>query len=338
MNKEDAEEYTQSLGQIVAGSWRQIALAKRLGIPKALGLTVEEWVKSRLGGYIKYSIEERREIVKELTNDGMSTREVADVLGITHPTVLKDKSGKNLPPEDKLDSQAVDIVGEKNSPDDTTGKNITPIDAITALAATEKVKETAEALGKREQKRQEHKETIKTMEWPEGKYRIIYADPPWSYGDTRETLKGTTGAKDHYVTMPLKDICNMQIEKLCTDDAVLFLWVPSPLLEDAFDVISAWGFSYKASFVWDKIRHNLGNYNSVRHELLLVATRGSCIPDNRELYDSVQAIDKSDKHSEKPEHFRSIIDDLYPHGPRIELFRRGDVPENWRVWGNEVSG
>ncbi len=38
MNKDDAEEYTQSLGQVVGGAWRQIALAKRLGVPKALGV------------------------------------------------------------------------------------------------------------------------------------------------------------------------------------------------------------------------------------------------------------------------------------------------------------
>jgi hypothetical protein len=34
MNRQDAEEYTLSLGQIIAGSWRQIALAQKLGVPK----------------------------------------------------------------------------------------------------------------------------------------------------------------------------------------------------------------------------------------------------------------------------------------------------------------
>ena len=28
---------------------------------------------------------------------------------------------------------------------------------------------------------------------PEGKYRVIYADPPWKYGDTREGLEGWQG-------------------------------------------------------------------------------------------------------------------------------------------------
>ncbi len=42
-------------------------------------------------------------------------------------------------------------------------------------------------------------------------------------------------------------------------------------------------------------------------------------------------------HSEKPEAFRELIDRLYPSGPRLELFRRGDAPTGWTVWGNEAT-
>jgi N6-adenosine-specific RNA methylase IME4 len=91
------------------------------------------------------------------------------------------------------------------------------------------------------------------------------------------------------------------------------------MLEEAFKVIHAWKFTYKGSFVWDKEKHNYGHYNSVRHEFLLVCTRGSCIPDTHRLFDSVQSIERSDKHSEKPAFFRKMIDELYPYGNRIEL-------------------
>lgn len=74
------------------------------------------------------------------------------------------------------------------------------------------------------------------------------------------------GAVKHYDTMPLEDICALPVP--AADNAVLFLWVTSPMLEDAFKVINAWGFKYKSSFVWDKVSHNMGHYNSVRHELL----------------------------------------------------------------------
>jgi N6-adenosine-specific RNA methylase IME4 len=87
--------------------------------------------------------------------------------------------------------------------------------------------------------------------------------------------------------------------------------------------------------VWDKVKHNFGHYNSVRQELLLICTRGSCTPDVKELVDSVQTIERSTKHSEKPEEFRRIIDTLYPKGPRVELFARAKH-EGWDSWGNEV--
>ena len=112
------------------------------------------------------------------------------------------------------------------------------------------------------------------------------------------------------------------------------LSVTSPLLEDSFKVINAWGFKYKTSFVWDKIAHNMGHYNSVRHEFLLVATKGSCTPDNIKLFDSVVSINRTE-HSKKPEEFRNIIDTLYTYGKKLELFAR-DAAEGWDVWGNMI--
>jgi hypothetical protein len=93
----DAEEFTQSLGQIVSGSWRQVALAKRLGVPQALGLTLEDWVATRLGGYVKLSIPDRREAVRNLTDEGHSAREIAEIVGVSPDTAARDV--RNLTPQ-----------------------------------------------------------------------------------------------------------------------------------------------------------------------------------------------------------------------------------------------
>ncbi len=166
----------------------------------------------------------------------------------------------------------------------------------------------------------------------EGKYRVIYADPPWKYGNTMPDYFKEQA--DHYPLMTIEEICALPVKELAEENAVLFLWATSPILEDAFRVINAWGFKYKASFVWDKVKHNMGHYNSVRHEFLLVATRGSCLPDAPKLFDSVISIEKT-THSEKPEIFRQIIDTLYTHGKRIELFARKHV-KGWDVYGNQL--
>jgi N6-adenosine-specific RNA methylase IME4 len=188
----------------------------------------------------------------------------------------------------------------------------------------------------REVKRKAIKTGVSEAPALEGKYRVLYIDPPWQYGD--KLVDGYGAAENHYPTMAIDELCNLPIKELAEDNAVLFLWVTSPFLEDSFRIIKAWGFSYKSSFVWDKVKHNYGHYNSVRHEFLLICIRGSCTPDNPKLFDSVQSIERSDVHSEKPEEFREIIDTLYPNGKRIELFARNKNPKNgWNVWGNEIG-
>ena len=166
------------------------------------------------------------------------------------------------------------------------------------------------------------------------KYKVIYADPAWSYGDKQNT-KMLGGAVKHYPTMSTKDICNLKVKEILEENAVLFLWVTSPLLPDGLEVIKSWGFKYKTSFIWDKVKHNMGHYNSVRHEFLLVATRGSCTPEIKKLFDSVVSEERT-IHSRKPQVFRDIINTIYPSGNRIELFARQKT-DSWDVWGNEVE-
>jgi N6-adenosine-specific RNA methylase IME4 len=133
--------------------------------------------------------------------------------------------------------------------------------------------------------------------------------------------------------MTIAELCALPVREMSEPDAVLFLWVTSPLLFECLPMIEAWGFKYKTSFVWDKVKHNMGHYNSVRHEFLLICTRGSCTPDARKLHDSVQSIERT-THSTKPEKFREIIEELYPHGKRLELFARKETA-GWDTYGNQ---
>jgi len=182
----------------------------------------------------------------------------------------------------------------------------------------------------------DRQERVETTETPrlEGKYKIIYADPPWKYGSDYQDKFGH--ARSHYSTMDQSELCDLPIKEVCMPDCVLFLWVTSPKLPEGLEVLRAWGFDYKTSFVWDKIKHNYGNYNSVRHEFLLIGGIGSSTPDVKKLHDSVISIERTNKHSEKPEYFRSLIDKLYPKGDRIELFARKNI-EGWSTWGSELE-
>lgn len=170
----------------------------------------------------------------------------------------------------------------------------------------------------------------------EGRYRVIYADPPWLYNDRPPS---ESGAQAHNPGMTIDALCGLPVASHAHSDAVLFLWCTAPMLLQApgpREVIAAWGFQPKTGMVWDKVRHNWGHYVSIRHEHLIIATRGSCTPDRpTPMIDSVWTERQDDEHPTKPESFRQHIERLYD-GPYLELFGRKPVP-GWTVFGNDAA-
>jgi N6-adenosine-specific RNA methylase IME4 len=210
----------------------------------------------------------------------------------------------------------------------------------TAIAAVAKGGDVRTAV--RDAKRQDYNDRI-TQEKPkplQGTYRIIYADPPWKYVDLNGMDEhGRTEAHDCLDDIQLAKYKpgggTRLVKDVADKNAVFFMWVTSPLLVRCFPIIKAWGFDYKSSFVWDKIKSNRGHYSLVRHELLLVCVKGACKPDIPKLVDSVQSIERL-KRSQKPVEFYKIIEGLYDHGRKLELFSR-NKREGWDSDGNETS-
>lgn len=173
-----------------------------------------------------------------------------------------------------------------------------------------------------------------------GQYRVILADPPWLYGDSGATKDGSLGkAARHYKGMPIADICKLPVASHALKDSVLFMWTTAPMLYEnpgPREVIEAWGFTPKTQFIWDKVLGNVGHYNHVTHELLIVATRGSCMPDvPTPQPKSVQVERRGQEHSAKPEWARKLIEKHWTRGPYLELFGRRPV-EGWSVFGNDA--
>jgi N6-adenosine-specific RNA methylase IME4 len=237
-------------------------------------------------------------------------KEVAKIANVSHDTIAKVK---------KIEATATPEVKEKLN----TGQ----------MSINEAYKEIKKE--EVELKRKEIRETFEKqdVEIKDKKYRIIYADPPWKYGNAMPL--GTTEPQDYYLLMDTHEICAMPIKDITEKDAVLFLWSTSPHLPEALEVAKAWGFTYKTTFIWDKIKHNMGHYNSVRHEILLVCTKGACTPDVKRLFDSVVSEERTE-HSKKPNVFREIIETIYTYGNKIELFAR-ITPEGWDVFGNQSN-
>ena len=173
------------------------------------------------------------------------------------------------------------------------------------------------------------------------KYQIIYADPPWDYkGQTQHTGNGgesSGGALNHYPTMKLKDLKNLNIQSICDNDCLLFMWATSPHLDQAIDLMKHWGFNWATvGFVWDKQRVNPGFYTMSQVELCLIGKRGK-IPKPRGARNIRQLVSSMrTKHSEKPHEVRDRIVEMFPTQNKIELFSRHNIP-GWDHWGNQVN-
>jgi transcriptional regulator with XRE-family HTH domain len=238
---EDAEEFTQSLGQVVGGSWRQIALAKRMGVPEALGLSTEQWVHDRLGGYVKFATDEDMQAaIKELKEkEGLSNREVADVIGVSEATVRRridasndaredenanddnggdDESASNdayagvveeMPPIEDLAGSGCDgpsgVVVEMpplpKPPAEAMPPEPAPVDAIAALAASEAIENHVLKTRKREEQTDKRQQIGETQQKP----AELEGIPNIAHADPTRQYSNSgvlDAAEDHSSTMP----------------------------------------------------------------------------------------------------------------------------------------
>lgn len=175
-------------------------------------------------------------------------------------------------------------------------------------------------------------------------YKIIYADPPWDYHSAwkrkNSNSSGIWGlAENHYSSMKLEEIKNLPIEKMADDDCFLFLWATFPQLQEALDVVKAWGFEYKTvAFTWIKKYLSgvdfvgMGWYTRANAEIVLLAKKGHPKIVNNSIKQIIVSTPK--KHSKKPDEVRRRIVRLCGNGPRIELFARTKI-HGWDVWGND---
>jgi N6-adenosine-specific RNA methylase IME4 len=180
---------------------------------------------------------------------------------------------------------------------------------------------------------------INKINFPNKKYKIIYADPPWSYKD--KALSGNRGANCKYPTQSLEWLNNLPVKDLADNDSILFLWVTMPKLNECFDLIKAWGFEYKTcAFTWVKKNKispswfmGMGRWTRANAEVCLLATKGKPKRINAGVHSVIDT--PIEYHSKKPDVTKERIIKLVGDLPRIELFARKQTT-GWDVWGNEV--
>lgn len=174
------------------------------------------------------------------------------------------------------------------------------------------------------------------LNFPDGKFKTIYADPPWP---ERGGGKIKRGADRHYSLMTVKQIQEMPVSDLADPDGChLYLWATNNFLPAAFECVKAWGFEYVTMITWYKDSMGLGQYFRGKTEHCIFATTKKRLPYKVEDGHRMQGVTgfeaPKQEHSRKPEIMREMIERV-SYAPRTELFARRTYP-GWTPWGNEA--
>ena len=174
------------------------------------------------------------------------------------------------------------------------------------------------------------------------KYQIIYCDPPWEFNNKNTGGNMKSGANHHYPTMTVDEMSKLNINELCDDNCVLFMWWVASQPESALKLVKSWGFTVKTmtGFNWVKQTSKgnpffgMGFWTRQGSENCLIAVKGKPKRINAGIRSVIFA--ENEKHSKKPNVFREEIVKLMGDLPRLEMFAREAV-DGWDVWGNEVE-
>ena len=163
---------------------------------------------------------------------------------------------------------------------------------------------------------------------PEKKYGVVLEDYEWDHETWSERGKDRH-ASNHYSTSAdahtAEEIVARTKERFdcAADDCVLFMWVTSPFLDVAMDVLRLRCFTYKTTIMWDKVVDGTGYWFRNCHEQMLISTRGNVpAPAPGTQWSSV-IVERKRGHSVKPEQSYQMIEQYFPNVPKIELNCRG---------------
>jgi len=171
------------------------------------------------------------------------------------------------------------------------------------------------------------------------KYKIIYADPAWTYSGQ---LFNRGGVKNKYKTLHQRKIEELNVPAISHTDSVCFMWATFPKIEEALYIMRAWGFTYKTvAFSWlktykksGKLFFGMGKWTRANGEICLLGTKGNIKRINASVPQAL--LHPILEHSVKPQEVRERIVKLMGDIPRIELFARTRT-DGWDAWGNEID-
>jgi N6-adenosine-specific RNA methylase IME4 len=131
--------------------------------------------------------------------------------------------------------------------------------------------------------------------------------------------------------MSIEQIQNIELPT--TDNSVLFLWTTHAFLPHSFELLKNWGFTYKATMVWNKQKIGMGAWFRMQCEFCLVGIKGKPIWQNTTYSELIN--ESRREHSRKPEAFFDLVNKIC-FGRKLEYFSR-EARDGWDIYGNDIN-
>ncbi len=173
-------------------------------------------------------------------------------------------------------------------------------------------------------------------------YRTVVVDPPWtpSLDATWNPVNRKAAPQKHYKTLSFDAIVTLRPR--LAPQAHLYVWALTQHVDWAWCLCRLWDSEPVTMFTWKKPGLGAGRFRC-NTEHIVVARKGNRIGNafgsgGR----SVQATAGTlfewprGRHSEKPDEFFSLVHQLSPSQPRLEMYARSPR-EGWVTWGDQSS-
>lgn len=165
-----------------------------------------------------------------------------------------------------------------------------------------------------------------------GTYRAVVIDPPWPMEKIEREVRPRQTKSLDYPTQDIEELKAWPAQNFMAKDGChIYLWTTQHFLEDAFDVMRAWGVEPQCVLVWHK---NVGYtpYSFMYNAEFVVF---GCLGGLELLKNGEKVVFEGDvrEHSRKPDEFYDLVRRVSPE-PRIDVFSC-EKREGFNQWGDE---
>ena len=304
---------------------------------------VKEWMILNQFGRRNLPIYERTKLVLQLENIFSEKAKESKIEKVSHFRNTGEVLVNSPKPDTRKELSKISGVGEQTisrvklieekAPEEIKAK--LSIGEVSINQVYQEIKKE-EKKAERDKKIEEVKAKIEeeNLILEDKKYHVIAIDPPWAYEEkggfssSEYDAESNRGAVD-YPTMTVEQIKKIELPE--AEDCVLFLWTTHAFLRDSFDILEQWGYKYKATLVWDKVKMGIGRTVRMQVEFCLIGVKGNPIINGSSERDIISEARR--EHSRKPEAFYSMVERMCI-GNKLDYFSRQNR-ENWEHYGAE---